>query len=475
MNKQIKLFVLLVIGILQTCTLEEELPPAPIANFEILSNENGVVSFKNTSRFATSFRWDFGDGNTSAKVTPTHTYTSGGTFAPYLTAIQENDTENRVSSRRKLLIVDINRPPTDISLSSDSVLENQPVNTVVGNFSTTDADASDMHTYSLVSGGGSANNASFNINANNLRTSESFDFKTQSSYSIRVRTDDGKGSTFEKIFTIAVYLADLELINVAGGSFQMGCLSGRDDINGLSCDSHESPEHTVAVSSFRMSKYEITNAQYVEFLNAVRVSSDGSFNDRDFGPVEYIDMDDGDVMIVHDGSSFVVRSHSIDLSNYPVIEVTWFGANAYANWLGGRLPTEAEWEFAARGGTSSQGYQFSGSNTVGDVAWYDSNSNSSGQSNYRAIRTHPVGTLAANELGFHDMSGNVWEWCQDWYSHSYYSVSPQNNPQGPSSGSDRVVRGGFWTLNTVNMRAADRFFFDPSFSGFNNGFRIVVP
>ncbi len=400
MNKQIKIFVLLVIVILQNCSLKEEFSPG------------------------------------------------------------------------------LNKAPTDMSLSSSSVQENLPTGTVIGSFSTTDSDAGDTHTYQLVSGSGDSGNSSFSISGSNLQTAAVFDHGTQSSYAIRVRTTDAGDLRYEEVFTISISVSDMSepvMISVSDGTFQMGCRSGRDDINGLSCSSDESPEHMVTVSNFRMSKYEITNAQYVEFLNAVGANSNGSFTDTDFGTVEYIDMDDSDVMIVHDGSSFVVRSHSIDLSNYPVIEVTWYGANAYARWLGGRLPTEAEWEFAARGGTSSQGYQFSGSNTVGSVAWYSDNSNSNGQSNYENIKTHPVGTLAANELGFHDMSGNVLEWCQDWYSSSYYDESPLSNPQGPNSGTLRVLRGGSWFNSARVVRAVNRLGNVPSFSSDFNGFRVVAP
>ena len=233
------------------------------------------------------------------------------------------------------------------------------------------------------------------------------------------------------------------------------------------------PLHTVTVSSFKISKYEITNVQYVAFLNAIGVSSNGFFNDVTYGSVEYIDMGDSEVMITHNGSSFQVRSHSPDLSNYPVIEVSWYGANAFAKWAGGRLPTEAEWEFAARGGNQSRGYQFSGSNTVDAVAWYGNNSSSTGQSGYQNIPTHPVGTKAPNELGLYDMSGNVYEWCQDWYGS--YSSGSQTNPQGPASGSSRVPRGGSWISDPRTVRSANRKGDRPSVTYFAYGFRVVFP
>jgi len=129
-----------------------------------------------------------------------------------------------------------------------------------------------------------------------------------------------------------------------------------------------------------------------------------------------------------------------------------------------RLPTEAEWEYAARGGQSSGWYRYSGSYTVENVAWYYNNSGNS---------THPVGTKEANELGIYDMSGNVWEWCSDWYSSTYYNSSPPNNPIGPSTGSYRVVRGDCWNFFVEYARVSFRYFSWPDFSYGNFGFRLA--
>ena len=112
-----------------------------------------------------------------------------------------------------------------------------------------------------------------------------------------------------------------------------------------------------------------------------------------------------------------------------------------------RLPTDAEWEYAARGGKKSHSYQYSGSNNISDVAWYDGNSGN---------KTHPVGTKQADELGLYDMTGNVWEWCQDWYG--YYSTGSQTNPQGPSTGFFRVIRGGAWGDSAWGCRSAFRYY-----------------
>jgi len=240
---------------------------------------------------------------------------------------------------------------------------------------------------------------------------------------------------------------DLEWINVSGGTFQMGSNDG---------DSDEQPIHTVTVSSFEITKYEITNGQYCEFLNNIGCNSNGSHND-----VEYIDMNDNDCQINYSNGQFIPESGKTD---FPVIEVSWYGSNAFAQWAGGRLPTEAEWEFAARGGNNSNGYTYSGSNTADNVAWYNDNSGGN---------THQVGTKATNELGIHDMSGNAWEWCNDWYDNNYYNSSPQNNPQGPSSGSYRVPRGGSWFSYTFGCRVAYRTWFLPVNSNNVLGFRIA--
>ena len=161
-------------------------------------------------------------------------------------------------------------------------------------------------------------------------------------------------------------------------------------------------------------------------------------------------------------------SHFSGSGQLPVEDVSWNDCQEFIkklNQLTGenfRLPTEAEWEFAARGGTMSRGYKYAGSNNINEVAWYDDNSNS---------RTHEVKTKQPNELGLYDMSGNVWEWCQDWYGN--YSSSAMSNPTGPSSGSSRVFRGGSWSYGAWYCRVSIRYFIDPSYGGSIFGFRLA--
>ena len=210
-----------------------------------------------------------------------------------------------------------------------------------------------------------------------------------------------------------------------------------------------------------MSKCEVTVYQYSEFLNAVVVSSNTGV-----GEVEYIKIDGfgfGETWLQYTGGDWHPKRGR---ENYPISCVTWYGAEAFCEWAGGRLPTEAEWEYAARGGQESKGYTYSGSNNVDEVAWYSQNSYVSGFGRQRQL----VGQKLPNELGLHDMSGNVSEWCQDWYGE--YSSSPQIDPQGPLSGSERVLRGGYFGSEFVEeLRPVTRWKWWPDLA-FGHGFRL---
>ena len=212
---------------------------------------------------------------------------------------------------------------------------------------------------------------------------------------------------------------NMKMIFVEGGTFAMGSTSGESD---------EEPVHNVTLDSYYIGETEITQAQWRAIMGT--------------NPSDYT----GD--------------------NRPVENVSWEDAQKFCKKLseltGKRyvLPTEAQWEYAARGGNKSKGYTYSGSNSVGEVAKYDS---SGGHSSVKSKKP--------NELGIYDMSGNVWEWCSDWYGS--YSSSAQSNPQGPSSGSYRVLRGGSWNNYSSNCRVAFRSFNDPSGRNFNCGFRVV--
>jgi len=255
-------------------------------------------------------------------------------------------------------------------------------------------------------------------------------------------------------FNIVNVQVNIEYVYVEGGGFQMGSYSAQ-------ASSDEQPEHWVVLDDFYIGKYEVTNQQFCAFLNALNVPPDGVYNGK-----TYIDMTqyDGKRFILYDGNSFKVK---VNKENYPVVAVTWYGAEAFCKWAGGRLPTEAEWEYAARGGNLTQGYLYSGSNVLDEVAWYSTTS---------AWYVHVKGAKKPNELGIYDMSGNVYEWCQDWYESNYYSHSLTSNPKGPTTGAYKVLRGGSAWSDKIDCRVTSRYKDDLDKYNINlqdNGFRIV--
>ena len=250
-----------------------------------------------------------------------------------------------------------------------------------------------------------------------------------------------------------------EMVLVKGGTFTMGATSEQ----GSDYDGDELPTHQVTLSDYYIGKYEVTQQLWEYEMKYNGICADGSTM------LPYA----SDVWIGTDPSiSNGVGDH------YPAYNVSWDDIVLIfiprLNLITGkifRLPTEAEWEYAARGGNKSQGYKYSGSNNLDDVAWYSDNAYDVGESS-RDYGTHPVGTKSPNELGIYDMSGNVAEWCSDWYSGSYYSLSPSINPIGPISGSYRVIRGGCWLPSIC--RVSGRGYNASDSRSYNcNGFRLV--
>ncbi len=249
----------------------------------------------------------------------------------------------------------------------------------------------------------------------------------------------------------------IDWINIPAGSFKMG-----DNFN--EGESDETPVHNVYLDRFYISKYEITHEQFICFLNGIGADQDGSYNGK-----ELIDMDDIDCAIGYDGKFYFEGSSSAETIRTPVIEVTWHGANEFCEWLAEKtgenilLPTEAQWEKAARG-TDQRRYPWGNSNPNNNRANY----------NHNVGKVKPVGSYPAgvSPYGVHDMAGNVWELCKDWYDANYYSYSPSDNPQGPSSGSSRIKRGGSFTSIEYHIRSANRGYVPPSDSKNNIGFRI---
>ncbi len=229
-------------------------------------------------------------------------------------------------------------------------------------------------------------------------------------------------------FTETVNGVSFKMVAVEGGSFQMG---GTEEQSG-DPDIDEFPVHQVTLSGYSIGQTEVTQALWVAVMG-----SNPSFFQGDDLPVEQVSW--------NDIQEFLQKLNQMTGLNY-------------------RLPSEAEWEYAARGGNKSQGYKYSGSNNVDDVAWYTSNSHDNG--------TTKVGSFAPNELGIYDMSGNVFEWCQDWYGD--YSSSSQSNPTGPATGSRRVLRGGSWVNYAWFCRVSYRGYYNPGIRYGHFGFRLAL-
>lgn len=187
---------------------------------------------------------------------------------------------------------------------------------------------------------------------------------------------------------------EANMVLVEGGTFTMGCTED-------SCSDDEKPAHAVTLSSFRIGKYEVTQEEW----KLVMGDNPSKFQ----GPRRPVDN-----ISWEDAQKFIRKLNKFSGRQY-------------------RLPTEAEWEYAARGGRLSKGYLYSGGNDLDSVGWFRDNATE---------QTHKVGQKLPNELGLYDMSGNVWEWCNDWYDGTYYAGSPDENPQGPRSGTFHVLRGG---------------------------------
>ena len=234
------------------------------------------------------------------------------------------------------------------------------------------------------------------------------------------------------------------MVFVTGGTLRIGSNYGGED---------EKPSHFVTVRSFYIDQYEVTNTEYADFLN--------NTGNQEEGGAPWLDINSSRCSIVEDNGIYRPKS---GFEQHPVIEVSWFGAKAYCDMIGARLPTEAEWEYAARGGQESKSYIYSGSNNPDDVAWW-------GESQIH--QTHMIGTKEPNELGLYDMSGNVWEWCADWYQYDYYANSESYDPQGPDSGTNRVKRGGSWNHDKTFCRSSARFGQRPDITDMRSGFRCV--
>jgi formylglycine-generating enzyme required for sulfatase activity len=291
-----------------------------------------------------------------------------------------------------------------------------------------------------------------------------------------------------------------DMVLIPGGQFLMG-----DHYSGVYRSGR--PVHPVKIDSFRMGKYEVTNQQYCDYLNSaiaqglIEVSSGIVYAPGHSEPYSNTTIASQYSQIRYDNGVFLPRIRDgYNMAQHPVAEVSWYGAAAYCNWRsqqegheqcydlpsgdcdfdkqGYRLPTEAEWEYAARGGCYMPYYEF---------PWYD-NSMDCSKANVRQTveyycnpldlssrpYTSPVGYYQANPYGLYDMAGGVWELCNDWYSSTYYSISPYDNPKGPDSTTTRIHRGGGWHCTPHGCRVAHRDHCSLILRDKNGGFRVVL-
>jgi formylglycine-generating enzyme required for sulfatase activity len=244
---------------------------------------------------------------------------------------------------------------------------------------------------------------------------------------------------------------EIKMARIPGGTFDMGDTWGEGDAD-------EKPVHPITLFDYWIGMHEVTNQQFAIFLNAWG----NQFEESAY----WLDINDEDSQIELKEGKYAPKEGFADR---PVVEVTWYGAKAFAQWIGGRLPTEAEWEYAARNGGRNIKYPSGGTLTSNDANLSGTN----GKDQWEPAS--PVGSFSPNALGLYDMAGNVWEWCQDWYAREYYSNSRGTNPEGPPYGDAKVLRGGSWYDTAKLCRVSYRNMNRPTESRVNIGFRVVMP
>ncbi len=268
-----------------------------------------------------------------------------------------------------------------------------------------------------------------------------------------------------QIYKVNANNVSFEMVAIKSGVFKMGSDEGISD---------ESPVHTVLLSDYSIGRTEVTVAQFKAFVDATGYKTEAEENNG-----SYIwPWPDGNQWVLTPGVNWrynaVGKPRPASESNHPVVHISWNDAKAYCKWLSSvtgksyRLPTEAEWEYAARSGTFT-GNKFSGTdkdNELSKYCWYRSNSEGPNNNNTKA-----VGAKTPNAFGLYDMTGNVWEWCADYYGR--YLETVQKNPTGPDSGTRRVRRGGCWNNDASNLRTANRDFEEPDHRYSILGFRVA--
>ena len=254
-----------------------------------------------------------------------------------------------------------------------------------------------------------------------------------------------------------------EMVLIPGGEFDMG--SEEEDLKKMA------PKHTVHVDDFYMDRQEVNNKQFAAFLMAVK-PSEGEKGLRWNWIILRSDLSEKirssmwPTEIIYEKN----RYKAFDgFEMYPALTVSWDAAEAYCEWAGKRLPTEAEWEKAARGGLEEKVYPWGNEIPTSGV-----NFDQKWRLNAEPSPTVPVGNYLANGYGLHNIAGNVWEWCSDWYDQNYYKKSPNSNPEGPETGFQKVLRGGSWFNKAMGIRVAVRNWAPPSSTNEDVGFRCAM-
>ena len=256
---------------------------------------------------------------------------------------------------------------------------------------------------------------------------------------------------------------EIEMVLIKSGTFTMG--SSEDETERTEFE----VQHEVTISQdFYMGRYEVTNGQFSQFLNAHDVRQDGILLTEEYGEQVMITEFDGWGSVWDAATQKWQPVEGMD--DHPVVNVTWYGAMEFAHWVGGTLPTEAQWEYACRAGSGDKWYFGNDASLLVDHAWYWENSSS-----YELeIKTRKVGLLLPNSWGLYDVYGNVWEWCLDtWNGSSPYDAEAVTDPVSPHPGLSNVMRGGSWSVGTRYSRSAYRGTGYPYYSGSDVGFRII--
>jgi len=288
-------------------------------------------------------------------------------------------------------------------------------------------------------------------------------------YYVRAYATNASGTAYGSAYTITTTgtagggnVGTIQTALIPAGTFTMG--SPTTEVNRSSSET----QFSVTLSAFRMSKYEITNAQFAAFLNAKSIGSNGLYAAGAY-PTQALIFANSSWGLTYSGAQWIPVT---GYETSPVINVTWYGSTEFATYVGGTLPTEAQWEYACRGGTTTP---FSTGNYLTNLQanynWAYPYNGGTNTVTTPLNKTQPVGTYAPNAFGLYDMHGNVWEWCADWYG--TYPTSAQTNPTGASTGSSRVNRGGGLGNYAQYCRSAYRSYSGPGNGNGGVGFRVV--